>query len=319
MMNNNLGRLNKIELRNIWPSESADFTPWLAKEKNLELLGETIGIELELEAKEKNVGPFRADILCKDTANDHWVLIENQLEKTNHTHLGQILTYAAGLEAATIVWVAERFTEEHRAALDWLNEHTDEHLNFFGLETELWQIGNSDIAPKFNIVCQPNNWSRSVRQAAIGEITEYKQMQLQFWAEFKTYMEKNSKIKCPRPYPQHWMNHSIGRTGFYLASIISLSNSETKTRDPEMRVELSLSGNNAKLNFEVLQQKREEIEKALDYTVTWHNPEEKNQCRLFVRKNADFLDQTLWQEQHDWLQSNLEKFNNVFRPIIRNL
>ena len=149
-----LGRLQKVELREAWTTESGDFTPWLAKEENLSLLGETIGIELELESQEKDVGPFRADILCKDTATDNWVLIENQLERTDHTHLGQLLTYAAGLNAVTIVWIAERFTAEHRAALDWLNEKTDEKINFFGLEIELWQIGDSPIAPKFNIISQ---------------------------------------------------------------------------------------------------------------------------------------------------------------------
>ena len=154
-MSKQLGRLKKVELREGWVSEAADFTPWLAQDDNLALLGETIGIELELESQEKEVGPFRADILCKDTTTDQWVLIENQLERTDHTHLGQLLTYASGLNAVSIVWIAERFTEEHRATLDWLNEHTDEKINLFGLEIELWQIGDSAIAPKFNVVCHP--------------------------------------------------------------------------------------------------------------------------------------------------------------------
>ena len=158
MTTQNLGRLQKVDLREAWTSESADFTPWLAQEQNLKLLGETIGIELELESQEKDVGPFRADILCKDTATDDWVLIENQLERTDHCHLGQLITYAAGLNAVTIVWVAERFTEEHRAALDWLNERTDDKIHLFGLEIELWRIGDSPIAPKFNIISQPNDW-----------------------------------------------------------------------------------------------------------------------------------------------------------------
>ena len=112
MTTTNLGRLRKVDLREVWQSESAGFTPWLAQDENLKLLGETIGIDLELEAQEKDVGPFRADLLCKDTSNEDWVLIENQLERTDHTHLGQLLTYAAGLEAVTIVWISQRFTEE---------------------------------------------------------------------------------------------------------------------------------------------------------------------------------------------------------------
>src|SRR4051812_2973733 len=114
MTTKNLGCLERVELRNIWLSESSDFTPWLAREENLKILGETLRIDLELEAQERPVGPFRADILCKDTAEkDRWVLIENQLERTNHGHLGQLLTYASGLEAVTIVWIAAHFTEEH--------------------------------------------------------------------------------------------------------------------------------------------------------------------------------------------------------------
>src|SRR5256885_2050308 len=136
----NLGRLQRVDLREVWLSESSGFTPWLAQQENMKLLGETIGIDLECEAQEKEVGPFRADILCKDTATDSWVLIENQLERTDHGHLGQLLTYAAGLEAVTIVWVAREFTDEHRAALDWLNEITGQKFNFFGLEIELWRI-----------------------------------------------------------------------------------------------------------------------------------------------------------------------------------
>ncbi len=163
-----LGRLKKVDLREVFTSEAGDFTPWLAQEENLKLLGETIGIDLELEAQEKDVGPFRADILCKDTATDNWVLIENQLERTDHTHLGQLLTYAAGLDVVTIVWVADHFSEEHRATLDWLNERTDEKINFFGLEVELWRIGDSPIARKFNVVSQPNDWTRSVQTAAAG-------------------------------------------------------------------------------------------------------------------------------------------------------
>lgn len=123
---NALGRLKRVELRDIWTSEATDFTPWLARPENLAVLAETLAIDLELEAQEKAVGPFRADILCKDMGTDAWVLVENQLERTDHTHLGQLLTYASGLQAVTIVWVAARFTEEHRSTLDWLNKITDE-------------------------------------------------------------------------------------------------------------------------------------------------------------------------------------------------
>jgi hypothetical protein len=150
------------------------------------------------------------------------------------------------LDAVTIVWVAERFTEEHRATLDWLNERTDEKINFFGLEVELWKIGESPVAPKFNIVSKPNDWTRSVQRAAEGEITEHKRTQLEFWTAFREYMEEKSSIRCHKAYPQHWMNHPIGKSGIHLSSIVSMWNSETNNNDPEIRVELVLTGKTAR-------------------------------------------------------------------------
>ena len=166
MVKPGLGRLERVELREVWTTEDQDFTPWLAQETNLAVLSETLNMELVAEGIEQGVGPFRADILCRDTMDDSWVLIENQLKRTDHTHLGQLLTYAAGLQTVTIIWVAATFTDEHRAALDWLNEITDERFRFFGLEIELWQIGDSPAAPKFNVVSKPNEWTRSVSKAS---------------------------------------------------------------------------------------------------------------------------------------------------------
>jgi len=136
------------------------------RRKNLDILGESLGIELELEAQEKDVGPFRADILCKNTAEkDSWVVIENQIERTDHKHLGQLLTYASGLRASTIVWISAEFCEEHRAALNWLNQMADKSARFFGLESNYGKLG-FPTAPRFNVVCQPNDWETTVRHAA---------------------------------------------------------------------------------------------------------------------------------------------------------
>ncbi|MDP3285719.1 MAG: DUF4268 domain-containing protein, partial [Desulfobacterales bacterium] len=273
-----LGKLEKVDLRNIWTSESEHFMPWLAQEDNLKLLGDAIGIELELEAQEKNVGPFRADILCKDTATDHWVLIENQLEKTDHVHLGQLLTYASGLKAVTIVWIARKFTEEHRAALDWLNEITDDHFNFFGLEVELWRIGNSIVAPKFNIASKPNDWSKTVAVGATQVrnmvLTDSKVLQRDFWAAFTDYVkEHNSNIKTTKPLPQNWMNIAIGRSGMSLCAVASLWDSAAESfSSHELRAELVLNDNNSKKYFEQLEAEKEVIEKEIGEQLTWHNP-----------------------------------------------
>jgi hypothetical protein len=140
-----LGALARVGLRQVWGVEHRSFTPWLAA--HLDLLGEAIDIPLSLKGQETDIGTFRADILAKDTATGQAVFIENQLERTDHTHLGQLITYAAGVRAGVVVWIADTFTDEHRAALDWLNESTPNSIKFFGVEIELWRIGESPIAP----------------------------------------------------------------------------------------------------------------------------------------------------------------------------
>ncbi|MGA7686740.1 MAG: hypothetical protein WCC32_08595 [Terriglobales bacterium] len=200
-----LGSIERVDLRTIWTTEAEHFTPWLAQPENLEKLGETLGIDLELEAREKDVGPFRADILCKNTAeNDSWVVIENQIEKTDHRHLGQLLTYASGLRASTIVWISAEFCEEHRAALDWLNQMANKSARFFGLEIELWRIGDSPAAPRFNVVCKPNDWETTVRQAAetltAEEGTPSQNLRIKYWTAFRSYLqEHNSKLRPQKP------------------------------------------------------------------------------------------------------------------------
>ena len=318
MTQNLLGRLERVELRRIWSSESSDFTPWLAREDNLRLLGETVGIELELEAQEKTVGPFRADILCKDTATDSWVLIENQLERTDHSHLGQLLTYAAGLSAVTVVWVAERFTEEHRAALDWLNERTAERINFFGLEIELWRIGESPVAPKFNVISQPNDWTRTVaetaRQFQSGELSETKQLQHEFWTEFRRYMETNrSQLKTTKARPQHWMNLALGRTGSKLMAVCN-------SRDNRIGAFVVMIDDLAKAQFQHLKAQQVAIEKEAGLEVEWQELPGKKESRVAIRlRNVEPLNRDHWPEYHQWLREKLEKLHQVFASRIRAL
>jgi hypothetical protein len=317
-----LGKLLPVYLRDVFADEAKDFTPWLAQQENLNLLGETIGLNLQCEQEEKSVGPYSADILCKDTATDNWVLIENQIEKTDHTHLGQLLTYAAGLEAVTIVWIARKFTDEHRAGLDWLNEHTDEQINFFGLEIELWRIGNSPVAPKFNIRCQPNDWSRAVKAAAgHGEISELGQLRLRFWTAFKEYMEKNSdsNIVCLKPAPRPYMDHPLDRAGIQLSSKITTLNSVPNSSNPEIRVALYLKGDHAQQHFAQLEAKKNEIEQSIGSKLIWHNPPGNRQCQIYLPRDEDFLNEKLWPQQHQWLKENLELFKTVFGPIVETL
>jgi len=316
-----LGRLEKVDLREVWTRESADFTPWLAEEKNLALLGDTIGMELELEAQEKDVGPFRADIVCKETANGNWVLVENQLERTDHTHLGQIITYGAGLEAVTIVWIAERFTDEHRAALDWLNEKTGENVAFFGLEIELWRIGGSPAAPKFNVVSSPNDWTKGGAGPKKPTTSPAKALQLEFWSAFRDYVQtQGATFKPTKPLPQHWMNISIGRSGFKLTAIASLWDSQSQSFDShELRAELELYSEDAKAHYAELLAMKDQVEGELGESLIWYNPENKRVCRIYLRTTADLHDRDKWPQYHEWLRSKLDALRRVFAQRVKAL
>ena len=315
----NLGKLMKVELRDIWVSESSDFTPWLAREDNLAILGETLGLELELEAQEKAVGPFRADILCKDISTNAWVLVENQLERTDHSHLGQLLTYASGLEAVTIVWIAARFTEEHRSTLDWLNRITDETFRFFGVEVELWRIGDSPAAPRFNIVSKPNNWNKLVAQAARAideaELTDTKALQLTFWSAMGTVlMARGGPLaKERKPQPQSWMSYSIGRSGFGV-------NASMVRPKRQVRAELYMSGASAKAWFHLLHAQKQAIESELGYQLDWEELPQGKDTRISISlSEADPEDQADWPRQHEWLATKMNDFYRVFVNRVRSL
>lgn len=313
-----LGRLEKVELSEVWVNEANDFTPWLAQKENLSLLGGALNLDLELEAQEKNVGPFRADILCKDTLTKNWVLIENQIARTDHTHLGQILTYAAGLKAVTIVWIASNFTDEHRAALDWLNEMTAESINFFGLEIELWKIGESSLAPKFNIISQPNNWTQNVANIAriigAGDLSEIKQAQLEYWTEFnKLLHERNSIVKPQKAAPQHWMYLAVGRSDFVLSATLN-------SREQKLAVALVIGGENSKAYYNLLKEDKVVIEKEMGCALEWRDlPNRKESHITLPHKDADPMDKARWGEYQQWMADTLEQFYKVFNKRVKEL
>ena len=315
-MKKTLGTLEKVDLREVWESENEDFTPWLAREENINKLGQKIGLDLEVEAQEKRVGKFRADILCKDINTDNWVLIENQLEKTNHGHLGQLLTYATGLDAVTIVWVAATFNEEHKATLDWLNKITDENYNFFGLEIELYKIEDSKIAPKFNLVCQPDNWSQSISREAKrieqGEVSETKLKQYKFWTELgKELQAADTPLKLQKVYPQHWTNIAVGKTGVHLGATFN-------TQQERVSAQLYIIKN--KNWFKELESQKDIIEKELGEKLSWQLLPEKAASRIALyRSNSDIENTDDWKEMLKWLVLKLEKLRIVFSPRLKNL
>lgn len=311
-----MGRLEQVDLRKVWLSEPGHFTPWLAEDDNIALLADTLSLDLEVEAQEKGVGPYRADIVCKDTTDGSMVLIENQLEKTDHTHLGQLMTYAAGLDAVTIVWIAERFTEEHRAALDWLNEITSEKVSFFGLEIELWRIGNSPIAPKFNVVSKPNDWTKGGGGGGAGTvvITETKQLQLEYWRAFREVLaERKSSLKPQKAYPQHWINVSIGRANFHMSATVHIA-------EERLAVELYIQGPDAKRHFNRLEEEKMKIEQAIGQPLDWRELPDREASRiLLMRPNSRIKNNEQWPAQHQWIAESLEKFNSAFRSRIQDL
>ena len=310
-----LGRLERVnDLREAWATEDQDFTPWLARPENLAVLAETLGLELETEAQEKKVGLFRADILCKEVGSDAWVLIENQLERTDHTHLGQLMTYAAGLDAVTVIWIAASFTDEHRAALDWLNGITDERFRFFGLEVELWRIGESPPAPKFNIVSKPNDWSRSITRAAADvELSETRIRQKEYWsALLKVLDDEKGPVSGNRePKPNYWIRFPVGRTGFHFDATMVRSKNRIRT-------ELYISRNDGKAFFGLLKHQKDEIERELGYSLEWEEFKVGGSIMSHF-DHVDPMDEADWPRQHKWLAEHLNAMHRVFAPRVKNL
>jgi len=306
-----LGRLEKLDLHDAWQTEAGEFTPWLAKEDNLALLGDVLDMELELLGREQNVGPFRADIVCVDPTRNTRVLVENQLERTDHTHLGQLMTYAAGLEAVAIVWIAERFTDEHRAALDWLNRITDKSVHFFGLEIELWRIGDSAPAPKFNVVAKPNEWTKG--PPAPGDLTETQMLYLEYWNALRDHMDSNgSVIRFGKPSAVNPPTFAVGRGGFLLAARVS--------KQKKMEVLFVIYEPDRLAHFHLLKQQQAEIEKELGTGIEWRElPEGKESHIKLARPDSDPEKPNDWPRQHEWLRTTLEAFHGAFAERVKRL
>ena len=309
-MDQDLKQLTPVELSKVWETEPQHFTPWLAREENLTLLGNTLGIELELVEQERSIGAFQADILCRDTEDDSWVLIENQLESTDHKHVGQLLTYAAGLDAFTVIWIAKTFRIEHSAMFDWQNRITNEHYRFFGVEVKVWQIEDSARAVQFDVVVSPNDWSRSVSRHT--ELSEAEQRRLQFWTGLRDYLaDKGSSINLRTPGKGAFHTFSISKTGFSLMAWLLRS---------RIGIRLVIRGDNAKAHFRLLEEQQEEIHSEFGKTLEWNELPNYQACRISLYKeDTDPLDENDWSQQYEWFTAKLERFDQVFRPRIKAL
>ena len=310
-----LSTLVQVPLREAWKHEAGDFTPWLAETANLASLGDALGLgELELVATEHQVGDFKLDILCTDGADQ--VIIENQLERTNHAHLGQIITYAAGIGAKKIIWVAETFRPEHVAALEFLNQNTTEDLNFFAVEIELWRIGDSPLAPKFEVVVKPNEWAKAGREQARAAVsaTPTKQLYLRLWTELVARLAKGAPtIRPQKPRPQMWLNNSMGRAGFRL-------NPTASQQGKRLGVEVYIDHPESKRLFQALAAQREQLEQQLGFALDCQELPEAQACRIASwRPNSPLEEEASWSEYLDWFVERLVKMNTVFRPAIQAL
>ena len=189
-----LGRLEEVDVRKLWSHEQYDFSNWLAKDENIELLNEVLGLTLVDIEKEVFVGSYRCDLVACDETTNQRVIIENQLEASNHDHLGKIVTYASGLNANVIVWIVKEAREEHRSAVEWLNNNTNKNINFFLIEIHAYRIGDSLYAPKFEVVEKPNDFIKNAKiQTGSGELNKSQSERLVFWTRFNEMLVERGK------------------------------------------------------------------------------------------------------------------------------
>ena len=317
-----LGKLIQIKnLRDFWPDEARHFTPWLAKEDNLALIGETLGFGrdwLELVELEAVVGRFSADILCQDTGSeDSFVIIENQFGQTDHDHLGKLLTYAAGRKAKTVIWISEYIRDEHRAALELLNDATSEDYQFFALEIELWKIGDSAVAPRFSVIAKPNEWSRTAktmtRRATAEGLSDLKKQYVRYWAAFRQMLADKSDLRAQKASPQQWIHMPIGRAHFTLTANVN-------SREKWIMAQLELHQDDAAGYFELLERDRKAIDEECPFELTWEALPHRKSARISVkRSNTDPTAEEMWEDQHTWLVERLVTLRDVFRDRVHAL
>ena len=307
-MKKELSKIKKLELRTIWNHEALDFTKWLAEEDNLNMLSEAVGVDIKLVQVEANVGRYNVDILAEEESTGQKIIIENQLEDTNHDHLGKLITYASGHDAKTMIWIVKNSREEHIKAIEWLNENTDDSLNFFLINIEVWQIDDSKPAPRFEVIVRPNEWAKTIRATSgSGELTNTKLLQLNLWTRFKDYCQQNyPNLKLQKPGPQHWYNFAIGSTLAYVALLVN-------TKDSYIGIEL-LAGDQE--FYKYLENYKEEIEKQIGHKLDWTLRNKTGNIRLKLNLD-EVLNEKNDSKSFEWLATNINLFKKVFTTYIK--
>ncbi len=315
MVAEKLSDIQNVNLREVWPNEASDFTPWLAE--NISKLGDTLGLELELRATEVPVGPYWLDILAHDLGSDRPVIVENQLETTDHDHLGKLLTYASGYDAHVAVWIAKEFRDEHRQALDWLNQRSDENTEFFGVVIEVWKIDDSRPAPHFKLVATPNDWRKEkVTTKQEGTTSERGEAYRDFFQGLIDRLrEEHQFTGAKKGLPQSWYNFPSGLSGIpYEAKF---------THGNKASVGLFIGRNDKDQNegfFDELRENQEAIESELQELLEWDRIEGYKSCRIAVTRSGSITDnQETLKEIQDWMIDKLLKFKQVFGPRLKDL
>jgi hypothetical protein len=278
-------------------------------------LAEALDLELAVEGKEVPVGPYSADILARDLTTDSLVVIENQLEKTNHDHFGKALTYAAILGASTVVWIARKFTEEHRKAVEWLNELTKGDLLLYGVEVQVWSIAKSPPAPRFEVVCSPNEIVRQAAdsRAAVEELSETRQVQKEFWIEVRKSLERTGEFRSLQtPRPQYWFDIALGRAHIHLSLTAD-------TYGKSVGVRVYLGHQVAEQALKQLIEMRSDIEREIGAELEWNPHPEKRDKVIRLLHGGDIADKTQWPDLVTWLGKTAVAFKQAFGKRIVNL
>lgn len=317
MIKQNIGKIKVVEIRNVFEKEDKDFTPWL--NENLDLLGEKLNIDIIDSNIEEDVGSFSCDIIAKDSDSNKTIVIENQFGTTNHDHLGKIFTYASGKNASTIIWIAEEFREEHKKALEWLNENVDpkSSLSFFGVEIKLIKIENSPPAPDFNIIVKPNDWERNIKFSSQA-ISETSKKYLDFYTKLSDkYSEINPKWRKVKSQPQSWLSFGAGKSGLGFAWAFK-SNSRFSV---ELYIDTGDKNENERI-FEELEKNKDKIKSEIE-GLTWEKLEEKRACRIAIYKKTNgsikILSEKDYQEIIKWATETMKQFSDVLTKYIKTI
>jgi hypothetical protein len=319
-----LGSLERIDARDVWKNEAYDFTPWLRE--NVHLLGQAVGLELDVEVQQEiAVGLFSADLLGTDLGSSARVLIENQLEQTNHSHLGQLLTYAGGLQTDILIWVAPRIREEHRQALIWLNEHTLEDVLFFGVEIELLRIDGSLPAPHFKLVVAPNEWQKTqtarASKATVSGPTAKQEKYRQFWSDtIRAILERERTFTTTNPERaprQNWCSFSAGRTGFLNSMSFGYEDAAYILRS-ELYIDTGDKGQN-KAAFDLLEAQRGGIDEEVGEPLNWTRRDDIRASRVYMRRAGSIEDDAAWPEFRDWFVKRAFAIRDAFAPRVKAL